>query len=184
MAPRINGPVELREALMRKPEIFVGTVTEKLMIYALGRGLSAHDMPAIRRIVRNAGDQRLSLLATDPRSREQRPVPAARETPRQHLANRATMRETLEPANDLPDPTGDFPQANPTGHRRIASRCRSSMPWFRPRSAQTAAIPPKAIRRRVRPARRAPRPLDSEAGRRRASRCRPFWNRWPPIAIT
>ncbi len=34
---KINGPVELREALLRQPDIFVGTLTEKLMTYALGR---------------------------------------------------------------------------------------------------------------------------------------------------
>ncbi len=60
----ISGPVELREALLKKPGIFVSTLTEKLMIYALGRGLSAHDMPEIRRIVRDAGkdDYRFSRL--------------------------------------------------------------------------------------------------------------------------
>lgn len=51
----INGPVELRNALLKKPEIFVSTLTEKLLIYALGRGLSAHDMPEVRKIVRGAG---------------------------------------------------------------------------------------------------------------------------------
>ncbi len=50
----ITGPVELREALLKKPEIFVSTVTEKLLVYALGRGLSPHDMPAVRKIVREA----------------------------------------------------------------------------------------------------------------------------------
>ncbi len=38
---KINGPVELRKALVKQPEIFVGTMTEKLMTYALGRGLTA-----------------------------------------------------------------------------------------------------------------------------------------------
>ena len=50
----VTGPVELRRALLKKPEIFVGTLTEKLMIYALGRGLNAHDMPEIRKIVRDS----------------------------------------------------------------------------------------------------------------------------------
>jgi hypothetical protein len=61
---RITGPVQLREALMRKPEIFVGTLTEKLMIYALGRGLGPYDMPVVRKIVRDAGahDNRFSEL--------------------------------------------------------------------------------------------------------------------------
>ena len=50
----VNGPVELRKALMKKPAIFVSTLTEKLMIYGLGRGLGAHDMPEIRKIVHQA----------------------------------------------------------------------------------------------------------------------------------
>jgi hypothetical protein len=49
-----DGAAELRAALVDKPERFVGTVTEKLMTYALGRGLDYYDMPAVRRIVREA----------------------------------------------------------------------------------------------------------------------------------
>jgi len=52
---KINGPVELRQALLRNPDIFLGTFTEKLMTYALGRGLAAPDMPVIRGILRDAG---------------------------------------------------------------------------------------------------------------------------------
>jgi hypothetical protein len=52
---KVRGPVELRQALLKQPEIFVGTLTEKLMIYALGRGLAAHDKPVVRGIVRDAG---------------------------------------------------------------------------------------------------------------------------------
>ena len=51
---QVTGPVELRKALLRNPEIFVSTVAEKLLIYALGRGLGPHDMPAVRKIVRGA----------------------------------------------------------------------------------------------------------------------------------
>jgi hypothetical protein len=50
---KINGPVELRQALLKDPEIFVGTLTEKMMIYALGRGLASSDMPVVRSIVRD-----------------------------------------------------------------------------------------------------------------------------------
>jgi hypothetical protein len=39
---------------MAEPEIFVSTVVEKLMVYALGRGLVASDMPVVRQIVREA----------------------------------------------------------------------------------------------------------------------------------
>ncbi|HZM58168.1 MAG TPA: DUF1592 domain-containing protein [Vicinamibacterales bacterium] len=48
----INGVVELRRALIREPETFVRTTTEKLLTYALGRGLTAADMPAVRAIAR------------------------------------------------------------------------------------------------------------------------------------
>ena len=50
--------------LLATPEQFVGTVTEKLLTYSLGRGLTAQDMPTVRRIVRDAapGDYRLSAL--------------------------------------------------------------------------------------------------------------------------
>jgi len=51
----VNGPSDLRTALLRHPEQFTQTLTEKLMTYALGRGVEYFDMPSIRKIVRNAG---------------------------------------------------------------------------------------------------------------------------------
>jgi hypothetical protein len=61
---RVDGVVTLRSALLRRPEIFVGTVTEKLLTYALGRGLTASDMPVVRAIVRDgsARSYRFSTL--------------------------------------------------------------------------------------------------------------------------
>jgi hypothetical protein len=50
----VNGPAELRSALLKRPEQFVGTMTEKMLTYALGRGLEYYDMPAVRGIVRDA----------------------------------------------------------------------------------------------------------------------------------
>jgi mono/diheme cytochrome c family protein len=50
----VNGVVTLREAVLKRPEIFVGTMTEKMLTYAVGRALSYEDMPAVRAIVRNA----------------------------------------------------------------------------------------------------------------------------------
>jgi hypothetical protein len=50
----VTGVVELRRALMRDPAVFVQTTTEKLLTYALGRGLTGGDMPAVRSIVRAA----------------------------------------------------------------------------------------------------------------------------------
>jgi cytochrome c551/c552 len=47
---RVDGPVALRKAVMKRPELFVRTVTQKLMTYGLGRGMSHTDMPVIRGI--------------------------------------------------------------------------------------------------------------------------------------
>jgi hypothetical protein len=51
---KVDGVVTLRNALVSRPELFAGTMTEKLMIYALGRGLDYRDMPAVRAILRDA----------------------------------------------------------------------------------------------------------------------------------
>lgn len=59
----VDGPVELRGALLADPELFAGTVTEKMLIYALGRGLEPADMPVVRSIVRNAAKHDYSLMS-------------------------------------------------------------------------------------------------------------------------
>ena len=51
---RFTGVTGLEDALLKHPELFVGTLTEKLLTFALGRGIDEHDAPAIRRIVRDA----------------------------------------------------------------------------------------------------------------------------------
>ena len=63
-APTFDGVSGLRAALLRRPELFVGTLTEKLLTYGLGRGLEYYDAPAVRAIVRNAQaqDYRFSSL--------------------------------------------------------------------------------------------------------------------------
>ena len=50
----LTGPVSVREMLLANREDFVGTVTEKLLTYALGRGVEYYDHPSIRRIVHGA----------------------------------------------------------------------------------------------------------------------------------
>ncbi|MYD87466.1 MAG: DUF1592 domain-containing protein, partial [Acidobacteria bacterium] len=59
-----DGVAGLREAVLDRPEVFVGTVAEKLLTYALGRGLDHADAPALRAITRAAAadDYRLSSL--------------------------------------------------------------------------------------------------------------------------
>jgi hypothetical protein len=61
---KVDGVVTLRQAMMRHPEVFVRTMTEKLMIYALGRGLDDRDMPVVRAVMRDgaAHDYRFSSL--------------------------------------------------------------------------------------------------------------------------
>jgi hypothetical protein len=49
-----NSPEELRAALTSDPTLFVHAVAEKLMIFALGRGLEYYDMPVVRRVVAEA----------------------------------------------------------------------------------------------------------------------------------
>ena len=68
-----DGVGELRAALVRRPERFVTTMTEKLLTYALGRGLTHADMPAVRRILRETADGGyrlqsiiLSVVRSDP----------------------------------------------------------------------------------------------------------------------
>ena len=52
------------DALLRRPEQFVQTFTEGLLVYATGRTLQPYDMPAVRRMVRGAagGDFKFSTL--------------------------------------------------------------------------------------------------------------------------
>ena len=61
---KFDGVAGLLDALLGRPELFVNTVAEKLLTYALGRGVEYHDAPAIRKIVRDAepSDYRFSSV--------------------------------------------------------------------------------------------------------------------------
>jgi Protein of unknown function (DUF1592)/Protein of unknown function (DUF1588)/Protein of unknown function (DUF1585)/Protein of unknown function (DUF1595)/Protein of unknown function (DUF1587) len=61
---KFTGVAGLEDALLKRPEVFVGTLTEKLLTFALGRGLEYYDGPAIRKIVRDsqAADYRFSSI--------------------------------------------------------------------------------------------------------------------------
>ena len=64
--PRTNNTAHhaaasLASAILERPDLFVQAFTEKLMTYALGRPLRARDMPAVRRIVREAAPQEYRL---------------------------------------------------------------------------------------------------------------------------
>ena len=53
-AGELKGVAGLEEALLRRPELFAGTLTEKLLTFGLGRGVEYYDAPAIRQILREA----------------------------------------------------------------------------------------------------------------------------------
>ena len=57
------GPADLRELLILKPEQFATVVTEKLLTYALGRGVDYYDVPSVRRITRQAVDSNYGLAS-------------------------------------------------------------------------------------------------------------------------
>jgi mono/diheme cytochrome c family protein len=54
---KFDGPAGLRQVLASQPERFVRTLTEKMLTYALGRGLEHYDMPTVRTIAREAARQ-------------------------------------------------------------------------------------------------------------------------------
>ena len=60
---RFVGAAGLRDALVSRPERFVGTLTEKLMTYALGRGLEYYDAPTVRGILRDAAEEKYRFSA-------------------------------------------------------------------------------------------------------------------------
>jgi len=51
---KISGVAGLQKALLNRPDVFAGTVSEKLLTYALGRGVESYDGPAVRKILRDA----------------------------------------------------------------------------------------------------------------------------------
>jgi mono/diheme cytochrome c family protein len=60
----INGPGDLRQALLRRPEQFVQTLVENLLTYSMGRTEAYYDMPTVRKIVRDtaAKDYKFSAI--------------------------------------------------------------------------------------------------------------------------
>jgi hypothetical protein len=54
---KVDGPVALRKAVMRRPEMFARTITQKMMTYGLGRGVELSDMPTVRLIADESAKQ-------------------------------------------------------------------------------------------------------------------------------
>jgi hypothetical protein len=60
---KVNGPAALREAILSRPDAFVTVIAERMLTYALGRGLEPADMPVVRRIVKKAAQSDYQLSA-------------------------------------------------------------------------------------------------------------------------
>jgi mono/diheme cytochrome c family protein len=63
---KVDGPVAMRDAILKRPSVFATVLTTRLLTYALGRGLEPSDMPVVRRIVRKAAldDYRFATIIT------------------------------------------------------------------------------------------------------------------------
>jgi hypothetical protein len=79
----INGPDDLRKALLAHSDEFLETFTEKFLMYALGRSLSAYDMPTVRKIVHDAARSNyrfssvvMGIVESTPFQMERTPEPA------------------------------------------------------------------------------------------------------------
>lgn len=61
---KFTGVTGLEESLLKRPELFAGSLAEKLLTFALGRGVEPYDAPAIRKVVRDAkaADYRFSAI--------------------------------------------------------------------------------------------------------------------------
>jgi len=59
----VDGPAELREFMLKHSEQFLRNLAEKLLTYAVGRGMTYRDMPAVRQVVRESADENYRLDA-------------------------------------------------------------------------------------------------------------------------
>jgi hypothetical protein len=81
----MDGPADLRRAILKHQDVFVLSFTESLLTYALGRRVEADDMPMVRRIVREAAvsDMKMSAfvqaIVRSPAFRMSTDTPAATE---------------------------------------------------------------------------------------------------------
>jgi hypothetical protein len=80
----IDGPVALRKAVLARPEMFARALTEKLMTYALGRGIERSDKPLVREVARTAAARNyrwssivLGIVRSAPFQMKKAPAPEA-----------------------------------------------------------------------------------------------------------
>ena len=71
----LTGPADLRQVLLKRSGVLVQNFTENLMTFALGRRLGHADMPAVRTVVRQAGDRASEVVRLRARDRQEPRVP-------------------------------------------------------------------------------------------------------------
>ena len=185
---KIDGPAELRDALLKHQDVFLQTFTDNLMTYALGRRVEYYDMPAVRAIVRNAARNDLHFSAfvlgiVNSAAFQRRAIEPA-QTTAQARSGARTMFLTTEAAVAARGPERDWRLGRAAVSRRDdAGRARR---WRPPTPASCAswrwkwctASPAHRLRRRRRTCGRRPRPARRSTSRRRR------WRRSSPIATT
>ena len=154
-APTFTGPAELRQTLLARQEQIVRTVAEKLLTYALGRGLEYYDAPVVRQIVAGRGAERRSLVVADPRR-----------------SSRARRFGCGGASHDR-DEEGDSPSDDAawTGRAVALPLLDGMVPAFT-RAREDGGAPDQALRCRLPPERRDHRQVDAGRRRRRASSSR------------
>ena len=89
---KLDGVNGLRQALLHYSPQFVRVMTEKLMIYALGRGTEYYDMPLVRSIVHDGREEQLPFLVAGDGRRQERALPDEREGAAQRQSGDAAAR--------------------------------------------------------------------------------------------
>ena len=74
---KVDGPIALRNAILSRPEAFATVLTERMMTYALGRGVEPSDMPVVRSIVKKAAQNNYRLDIHRHEHRRKRAIPDA-----------------------------------------------------------------------------------------------------------
>ena len=128
--PKWTASPSLRDALVRRSDQFVRVVTEKMLTYALGRGVEYQDMPLVRSIVRDSAGEQLQVLFHRVGDREEPAVPDEHEDSAATTASsgRPVNKEIGERSNHVYHQEAHFPPDGSARQRRRRWRCRF---WMR-----------------------------------------------------
>ena len=96
----VRNAEDLKQALVQKPERFATTIAERLLTYALGRGLEPYDAPAVRKIVSAAADDGYRIQSLIVGVTQSYPFGMRRTSPRGEDPIRDTARHAEEPVGD------------------------------------------------------------------------------------